>query len=175
MKSTHRLFAFAIVLAATLGLGGCATITDIKDSALKAVGLGPKPVTPDWKAVTITAADDANQNSAVAIDLVFVKEQALLDTLNSTPAPKWFATRADIMRSFPETVSVMSYELVPRQSVRIPEALIEKQKAFGVLAFAGYPPPGEHRARLKLDAEAILLQLGRDGLKASEVKVIRAQ
>lgn len=174
-SSILRTLQLALVLALALAAGGCATVTDLKDSALKAVGLGPKPVTPDWKTVTITAADDANHNSAVAIDLVFVRDQALLDTLANTPAPKWFSTRADIMRSFPETVGVMSYELVPRQSVRIPEEVLEKQKAFGVLAFAGYPPPGEHRARLKLDAEAYLLQLGRDGLKASEVKTTRAR
>lgn len=174
MISVTRLARAALLLIA-LSLAGCSTLGDLGKSAMSAVGLGPKPVVPDWKSITITAADDANQNSAVAIDLVFVRDQALLDTLNTTPSAKWFSTRADILRSFPDTVSVMSYEMVPRQSVRIPEEMFEKQKAWGVLAFAGYPPPGDHRARLKLDAEAYLLQLGRDDLKASEVKAAKAR
>jgi type VI secretion system protein len=172
--ASRRSLGLALAFALLLALGGCSTISDLSKSAMSAVGLGPKPVVPDWKSVTITAADDANNNSAVAIDLVFVRDQALLDTLATTPAAKWFSTRNDILRSFPDNIAVMSYELVPRQSVRIPEALFEKQKAWGVLAFAGYPPPGDHRARLKLDAEAYLLQLGRDGLKASEVKAAKA-
>jgi len=170
---SFRALRVALVLG-VLALAGCSTIGDLSKSAMSAVGLGPKPKSPDWKSLTITAADDANHNSAVALDVVFVRDQALLDTLASTPASKWFSTRADILRSFPDNVGVMSYELVPRQSIRIPEEILEKQKAWGVLAFAGYPPPGDHRARLKLDAEAYLLQLGRDGLKASEVKATKA-
>jgi type VI secretion system protein len=154
-----------LLLVACTQLAGCDTVS----SLTKAV-LAPRATTPDWRGVTITAADDANQNSPVAVDLVFVRDQALLDTLATTPAARWFTSRGDIVKSFPEGVGVLSYELVPRQSIRVPEEAFAKQRAFGVLAFASYPPPGEHRLRLKLDAEAYLVQLGATGFKASEVK-----
>ena len=44
---------------------------------------------------------DANLNSPVALDLVFVRDLATLDKLQALPAARWFATRADLQRSFP--------------------------------------------------------------------------
>jgi type VI secretion system protein len=164
-----------IALVAGSQLAGCSAISSVTKSVSSAIGLGPRAVTPDWRAVTITASDDANGNSPVAIDLVFVRDQALLDTLTKTPAARWFSSRTDIVQTFPEGVGVLSYELVPRQSIRVPEAAFEKQRAFGVLAFASYPAPGEHRLRLKLDAEAYLVQLGANGFQASEVKPAAAR
>ena len=154
---------------------GCSTIDGMTKTVGNALGFGPKPTTPDWRSVTITAAPDANQNSPVAIDLVFVREQALLDTLTATPSARWFTSRNDIVRSFPEGIGVLSYELVPRQSIRVPEAAFKSQKALAVLAFASYPPPGEHRERLLLNADAYLVQLGPKGFKAGEVKPAAAR
>jgi type VI secretion system protein len=166
----RRLLALASVAPALGLVAGCSTIDSATKMVSNALGFGPKPTTPDWRSVTITAADDANQNSPVAIDLVFVREQALLDTLAATPATRWFTSRGDIVRSFPEGVGVISYELVPKQSVKVPDNLFKTQRALGVLAFANYPPPGEHRERLLLTAEGYLVQLGPKGFKAGEVK-----
>lgn len=173
---TRALTRFALLaLLACTQLAGCSAISSVTKSVSSAIGLGPRAVTPDWRSVTITASDDANGNSPIAIDLVFVRDQALLDTLTKTPAARWFSSRTDIVQSFPEGVGVLSYELVPKQSIRVAEAAFEKQRAFGVLAFANYPLPGEHRVRLKLDAEAYLVQLGANGFQASEVKPAAAR
>lgn len=144
-------------------LAGCKTISS-------AVGLGPKPVTPDWKSLALRADEDANANSAVALDIVFVRDTALLDALTAMPAAKWFAGRADMQRSFPEALTVLSFELVPGQTIKVPDKLWRRAAGWGVLAFAGYASPGEHRARLVLDAPGYLIQLGAQDFSAIDLK-----
>lgn len=158
----------ALVALAGLSLAGCSSLGKLTESVVSMgaslVGLDkPHPKPPLWKSVTVVASSDANQDSPVAVDLVFVREPALLEVLNTTPAAKWFATRADLQRAFPEGVGVVSLEVVPGQTLRLTDHARIHQLALEVLAFAGYPPPGEHRLRLQPTAGHYLLQLGPKG------------
>ena len=134
------------------------------------LGLKPKPVTPEWKTLALRAADDANANSALAVDVVLVKDVAVLESLLAMPASKWFATRADLQRSFPEALTVYSYELVPAQTIHLNEKLWRDQAAWAALVFAGYATPGEHRARMLLTSSGYVVQLGVRDFSASEIK-----
>lgn len=168
-----RRHAGSVCLCAALALtllSGCSAIGSAVDSAKSAVGLGPKPVSPDWNSVVISATDNANGNSAVAVDLVLVKDQAMLESLQTMPAAKWFATRADLQRTFPEALTVYPYELVPNQSVKLGEKLYGKERAWGAFVFANYGGAGEHRARLLLNAEGYVVQLGEQGFAATALK-----
>lgn len=161
-------------LAVCLGLGGCSTLGKLAGSVREAgaslLGRGkPQPAAPAWTSVTIVAAADANQNSPVALDLVFVQEATLLEVLRAMPAAKWFATRDDTQRSFPDGLRVLSLEVVPAQTVRLTDPAQLHQPALAVFAFAAYPPPGEHRERLLPAAGGYLLQLGARGFKGTEV------
>jgi type VI secretion system protein len=151
-------FAFAAAL-----LSGCNTMRSL-------VGMDPKPVAPDWKALTLRAADDANSNSAIAVDVVLVKDAAMLDSLTNMPAAKWFATRAELQRTFPEALTVYPYELVPNQTVKLNDKKWNGQKAWAALVFAGYANAGEHRARLLLNNAGYVVQLNAQGFSASELK-----
>lgn len=144
-------------------LSGCKTISS-------AVGLGPKPVTLDWKTLVLRAEDDANANSAVALDIVFVRDTAVLDTLAAMSANKWFAGRADMLRSFPDALTVLSFELVPGQTIKVPDKLWRSADGRGVLAFAGYASQGEHRLRLARDTRGYLIQLGAQDFSAIDLK-----
>lgn len=133
------------------------------------VGLGPaKPASPDWNSLVVTAAQDANLNSPVALDIVFVKDAALVEVLATTPSSKWFDMKADTLRSFPGGLSLISLELVPGQSVKYNAQSLQSHKALAVFVFAGYPTPGEHRERLLLTAHDYLLQLFDRDFKAVE-------
>jgi type VI secretion system protein len=159
-----------LVLGLAALLAGCKTVSGAVDGARSMVGLGPKPVTPDWKSLALRADDDANANSAIALDIVFVRDTAVLDALAAMPATKWFASRADLQRGFPDALTVLSFELVPGQTVKVQDKLWRDAAGWGVLAFAGYPGPGEHRARLLLDAPGYLIQLGAQGFSAIDLK-----
>ncbi len=165
-----RLRTLRFLCLLPLALAGCGTVTDWYKSAASVVGLGPpQPKAPDWESLVVAADADANQNSPVAVDLVFVRDPALVDALMTTPAAKWFATKNDTLRSFPQGLGVVALELVPAQSVRMGREALRSQRALAVFAFANYPPPGEHRERLLPGASAYLLQLGAAGFKAAPV------
>ena len=148
-----RVAVLAASLGLGVGLGGCTALGKLTQVAALAVVIDkPRPTAPAWKAVTLTASADANQNSPVAIDLVFVRDTALAQTLTATPAAKWFATRADTQRA-----------------LRLTDAATIGQHALVILAFANYPPPGEHRERLLPTGADYLVQLGPLGFKGVDV------
>jgi type VI secretion system protein len=163
----------ALLAAAGLGLTACSTVGKLTESIVSLggslVGLDkPHPKPQLWKSVTVVASSDANQDSPVAVDLVFVRDPALLEVLNTTPAAKWFATRTDLQRAFPEGVGVVSLEVVPGQTLRLTDSARIHQLALVVLAYASYPPPGEHRLRLQPVPGNYLLQLGPKGFLGAE-------
>lgn len=139
------------------------------------IGLDPKPVAPDWSSLAISAADDANANSAVAVDLVLVKDKAVLDTLQTMPASKWFSSRYELQRTFPDALTVYPYELVPTQAVRLDEKRFGKERAWAAFVFANYASPGEHRARLLLNNTGYSIHLGAQSFTVSEFKSGAAQ
>ncbi len=163
----------ALVMAAALGLGGCSSLGKLTESIVSMgsslVGRDkPHPKPPLWRSVTVVASSDANQDSPVAVDLVFVRDPALLAVLHTTPAGKWFATRTDVQRAFPEGVGVVSLEVVPGQTLRLADPARIHQLALEVLAYAAYPPPGEPRLRLQPTSGNYLLQLGPKGFLGAE-------
>lgn len=163
-----------LLVTAGFALAGCSTVGKLTESIVSMgaslVGRDkPVPKPPLWQSVTVVASSDVNQDSPVAVDLVFVRDPALLEVLNTTPAAKWFATRTDLQRAFPEGMGVVSLEVVPGQILRLTDHARIHQLALAVLAFAGYPPPGEHRLRLKSAPGNYLLQLGPKGFLGAEV------
>lgn len=167
-------WALLFVVVASM-LSGCSAINGVVAETRSLIGLEPKPVSPDWNSLAISAADDANANSAVAVDLVFVKDKAVLDTLATMPASKWFASRRELQRSFPDALTVFPYELVPTQAVRLDGKRLGKERAWAVFVFANYASPGEHRARLLLDNAGYSIHLGAQSFTVSEIKSGAAQ
>ncbi|KAB8044243.1 hypothetical protein [Janthinobacterium aquaticum] len=160
-----------LVLLGAAMLAGCGVV----DGTRSLLGLGPRPVAPDWQTLALRAAEDANANSAVAVDIVLVKDSTVLESLLAMPAAKWFATRSDVQRSFPNALTVFSYELVPGQSLALNDRLWRSEKVWGALVYAGYATPGEHRSRLLLSARGYMVQLDEQGFAATEIKPGAAQ
>lgn len=179
MSSRHpegrgtRLKSCAWLLPAVLAvslLSGCGAMNSVVAGSRALIGLDPKPVEPDWKSLAISAADDANANSALAVDLVLVRDKAVLDTLLTMPAAKWFTARHDLQRTFPEAFTVYQYELVPTQAIRLDQKQFGKERAWAALVFANYASPGEHRARLLLNNPGYSVQLNAQSFTVSEFK-----
>jgi type VI secretion system protein len=168
----RRVLPVVLVLVA---LSGCSAINSVVAGSRALIGLDPKPVQPDWKSLAISAADDANANSALAVDLVLVKDKAVLDTLITMPASKWFTSRNDLQRTFPEAFTVYQYEMVPTQAVRLDENKFGKERAWAAFVFANYAAPGEHRARLLLNNSGYSVQLNAQSFAVSEIKAGAAQ
>ena len=141
-----------VYLGLLLALGGCA--------AARSIGL---------EDISIQSAPDANANGAVAVDVVLVLSPGVADQVAKLPAADWFRRRTQLLRDNPDGLAVMSWELIPGQSVEAPV----RRSAFDAYVFALYSSPGDHRvrlatedgeARIKLQATGFIV----DGLKKAD-------
>ncbi len=138
-------------------VGGMANV--VASSTANLFSATPTASFLDWKAMTLVAAPDVNQNSPLALDLVFVRDQATLDKLLTLPAAKWFASKEELQKTYPNTMTVRSWELVPQQVLQLSEEALGSPRVVGMVIFADYLSPGDHRARLPLTREAFLVNL----------------
>ncbi|MBR9971998.1 hypothetical protein [Magnetospirillum sulfuroxidans] len=122
-RPLRRLLLTAAMLAA---LGGCAAQSLSLDD------------------VAINAATDANANSAIAVDVVLVTKVGAGEALSKLPAAEWFRRKTQILRDNPDGLVVLSWELIPGQTV---SQRIRREVLDGFV-FAAYGSPGEHRIRL---------------------------
>jgi type VI secretion system protein len=149
MKRAASLAVRWLALLGVCCLAGCSLFSS-----------APKPVKPGWDSLTLVASRDANDNTALAVDVVFVKDKAVAEGLLKMPANAWFAARDGLQRTFPEGLAVVSLEIIPDQTISVPRQRYQDEKAWLALAFANYAAPGEHRQQLVLDHGAYVLQLG---------------
>jgi type VI secretion system protein len=95
--------------------------------------------------VQVTVDDDANDNSAIAVDMVVVYDNKLLDDLLKMPATDWFTKRDQLKKDYGDSLDITKWEWVPGQIV--PSFSIPYHTgARKVLLFADYRTQGEHRA-----------------------------
>lgn len=116
----------------------------------------------DTATVRFAVAPDANGNAPVAVDVVAVKDSNLLETLLKLPAGQWFSQRDQMRLDYPDGFAKWSWELVPGQPVPDTDVEDAASDAYGVLVFASYRTPGDHRARIG-SLEDVTIVLERDG------------
>jgi type VI secretion system protein len=171
IRRTFLLKSAAWGLAAG-SLAGCSTVTGaVKGVVNKAMNLVTfKGTRLAWSQVVIAAADGANLNSPVAVDIVLVVDEAALEKLAALPASKWFQARADMLRTFPGTYIYKSWEVAPGQTLRLPGDSFGSPSVVGVFVFADYLTPGEHRMRVEQLQDGIIVELGARGFTVSPYK-----
>lgn len=133
----------------TIGLVSC-TIEDLPELSIESV--------------SIYAAPDANQNSAIAVDLVLIYNQELLKTIGQMSASKYFASSKQLLLDNPSLLDIWRWELIPGQLVSNFEPPQDKGNAFGAYVFANYLTPGDHRVRVAPNGIVNIILL-RDDLK----------
>lgn len=93
----------------------------------------------------VTVLPGANENSAVAVDLVVVYDQKLADELLKLPAVKWFSSRDQYKKDHGDQLDADNrWEWVPGQAVP-PQSISYRAGARKVLLFANYDTQGDHR------------------------------
>ena len=118
-------------------------------------------VSPELKLseVTIYAEPDANQNSAIAIDVVLIYDNELLGAISKMTANKYFEASNQLRLDNPSLIDVWRWELVPGQVVSNFSTHSDKGSAYGGIVFANYLTPGDHRVKIPPSGEVkILLQ-----------------
>ena len=96
--------------------------------------------------IEIQVSPKANNDSPVAVDAVLVYDATLYDQLLQLPAREWFAKVEQYRLDYPRGFDVWRWEVVPGQVVQpqlLPDTVVQ---AIGMIVFADYFAPGDHRA-----------------------------
>jgi type VI secretion system protein len=123
-----------------------------------------------WDELALAASDDANNDSPVAVDVVFVTDKTLLARIAELPASKWFSVRGDLVATFPDSIRYQSWELVPGQRLVVPGDKLRGPRVAGVFVFADYPGPRANRVRVEQFKGRLVVQLGDNAFSVSSVK-----
>ena len=107
------------------------------------------------KKITIVADKSLNNGIPVAVDLLFIDEQAVLDSLSKMKALEWFSERKDYLRKYKSQLKIISYEVVPGQIIKnddIPYSI--SGDAIAIIIFADYLSEGSFSSLIKNKSEA---------------------
>lgn len=137
------LAVVALVLTAT----GCSTTPDV-------------PI--QTRQVFLVPVPGANDNSPIAVDLVFAFVPDLTHRLEQMAAADWFPHRQEVEFDFPTTLKVTSFEVVPGQERLRYDVPDGDTKATAAFIFARYAGTGPHRVRID-GLRSFVLKLNLDG------------
>lgn len=93
----------------------------------------------------VKVAPHANEDTAVAVDVVVVYDTKLIEELLKMPASEWFSKKQQFLSDHPNDVVAQSWEWVPGQPVS-PQSINYRAGARKVFLFADYVTEGAHRA-----------------------------
>jgi type VI secretion system protein len=152
-QGISRGHALVIALSLTTLLTSCGTV-----NKAKSLFGGKIPI-------EISVADDVNQSSPLAVDVVVVSNKKILEKLLEMPASSWFKGREQFAMDYPKGYRVMSWEWVPGQEVGMLQ-IPYKSGVKAVVVYADFFSPGQHRAwinhrkptRLRLQATSFTLE-----------------
>lgn len=113
----------------------------------------------NWDSVVLSAAANANKNSAVAVDVVLALDASMVQRLQELTADKWFAGRTDLQKTFPASVHYFAWELVPGQTLRISGDTLERPRVIAAFAFASYATQGHNRQRIESLKNDLVIRL----------------
>jgi predicted component of type VI protein secretion system len=97
--------------------------------------------------IDISLDSNANQDSAVSVDVLVVYKEELLSTIMKMTAKDYFASSMQIKRDYPDMVDIWHWELTPGQLVRDYPITQRSDRPEGAVIFADYFAPGDHRIR----------------------------
>ncbi|MBX9785775.1 MAG: hypothetical protein K2Y08_00405 [Alphaproteobacteria bacterium] len=124
--------------------------------------------------VSIYTDQDANQNSATAVDLVVIYDQTLVSRIGTMSASQYFSNTQQLLLDNPTLIDIWHWELVPGQVVQAftPEA--GETKAYAGYVFANYLTPGDHRIKIAPSGIISILLQKNDLLNLSTENLVAA-
>ncbi|MDE1180919.1 hypothetical protein [Paraburkholderia sp.] len=170
LKNTqaHGARAAAVAYVRTALLVGCMAGVAMLSSGCASIGFKGDKVA--WDHITLVASDDVNNNSPVAIDVVFITDETMVARIAELPASKWFAARDDLVSTFPKSLQVKSWELVPGQRVELTGKSFDRPRVSAAFLFANYADSGAHRVRIQQFNGDIAVTLNTNTFAVSAVK-----
>lgn len=112
----------------------------------------------------VQTTDTTNRDMPVAVEVVYVYDKALADTLSALTAQQWFRRRSALAWRHPRGFEYWRWEWTPGQAIPT-RTLPEVFYTTDVFVYAGYQSAGAHRARVA-PHHPIDIQLNRTGFQA---------
>lgn len=139
--------ALAVLLAMLIGSSGCVSLAYY------------------WRTIRVETQTHTttNQGMPVAVEIVFVHDDALVDTIGSMTATKWFDQRQALKWRHSEGVRWHRWEWAPGQHVPT-QRLPVRYGADAAFVFASYQSSGAHRSRIP-PYRSLQLILNRDAFR----------
>lgn len=155
------LFARVGVLMLIFGMAGLLSSCSCGFRLFNSLGSDPS--------VVFDVAPSVNNTSALAVDVVLVYDEALLETLLALSATEWFATRDQLRKDYPDykkSYEVWPLELVPDRDTTL--VIRDLRCVKSGIVFADYYAPGDHRVHF-VSTKRIQVALHNEGFEVSEL------
>lgn len=128
LPALPRLLRLTLLVAVGALLASCGAVSWLEKALY--------PTRSDLEQLRIIAANDANQGTATALDLVYVYNKDALPLLPAS-GPEWFAKKKSILASQPGNFVVVPLEIPPGMIVQVPLPKRSAQ-AVGAFLYANY-------------------------------------
>ena len=123
-----------------------------------------------WKSLDILVRKDANMNYPIAIDIVLLKNEALLNKVLELDSKSWFGQKESVLKIFRKDIEIKSLELAPGDLIKVPKSFFQNQRVFGVIVFANYINDGDYRERIDDLEGVVVIDFDIDNFDAYEIK-----
>ncbi|MES2607430.1 MAG: hypothetical protein V4544_01655 [Pseudomonadota bacterium] len=119
--------------------------------------------------VSFRVADDVNDSSPVTLHILISYKDDLLSELSKMSAEDYFKKSEQIKNDNAGNLDVFSWDLIRSQKLDDEPITPTKVNGVGVLVFARYSTPGDHRISIA-DAEAVLIKLDKGDFSIESIK-----
>ncbi len=160
-RSWARRLATLAAAALLLAVAGCGGIIPVPVPVFEVTAFKTKEI-------QIQVSPWANEDNPVAVDVLIIYDEDMMDRLGELPARQWFRQRDQFRRDFPSGYEALEWELVPGQRVDPTPMPHNAATAVGSFVFANYYTDGDHRARLD-QIDNVLIRLGEKGFTIESV------
>jgi type VI secretion system protein len=123
------------------------------------IGCSSGPPEIQTRELNFQIGANANEDNALAVDLVLVFDLTLVAQISELSAVTWFKTRDQVKLANPTSLEVQSFEVIPGQPGAHVDITGRSRDALGAFLFASYASPGPHRARID-GMRSVLVRLG---------------
>ncbi len=117
----------------------------------------------------VVAVPAANADSPIPVDVVLVRDDALVAVVTALSAKQWFQQREQLVRDHPDAIAYRSWQFVPGQTIDIDPLPFPSRKGVALFVFADYLSEGVHRLRVDLMKKFRLI-LRPDGFDAEPIR-----
>lgn len=119
--------------------------------------------------VSFRVADDVNDSSPVTLHILIPYKDDLLSDLSKMSAEDYFKKSDQIKSDNAGNLDVFSWDLIRSQKLDDEPISPSKVNGVGILVFARYSTPGDHRISIA-DDEAVLIKLDKGDFSIESVK-----